>query len=137
VALSFAAGLGYNLAQPDPGQPAANLASFLEAHDLTNGVGSYWSASITTVESRGDVTVRPVVAGAGSQIRRYTRESTPAWYAGQHFQFFVYDLAIPWGSDNAATATATWGPPAHVYDVGTFRVLVWHNPLVFNPDPGP
>ena len=137
VALCFAAGLGYNLAQPDPGQPAAQLASFLEAHHLTNGIGSYWSASITTVESRGKVTVRPVVAGPDGQIRRYTRESATYWYAGDRFQFFVYNLAIPWGSDDSATATSTWGSPAHTYYVGTYRVLVWNKPLILNADPSP
>jgi hypothetical protein len=135
VSLCFAAGLGYNLAQPDPGQPGAQLASFLETHHLTNGVGSYWAASIITVESRGKVTIRPVVAGSGSQIRRYPRESDAAWYSGQRFQFFVYNLAIPWGSDNSTSATATWGRPMRTYAVGTFRVLVWPKPLVVGPGP--
>jgi len=135
VALCFGAGLGYNLAQRDPGQPGAQLASWLEAHHLTEGVGSYWAASIITVESRGKVLIRPVVVDADSHIRRYTRESDSAWYSGQQFQFFVYNLAIPWGSDDSATAAITWGRPQHSYAVGSFRVLVWPKPLVVGPGP--
>ncbi len=135
VGLCFAAGVGYNLAQPDPGQPGAQLAAWLEAHHLTNGVGSYWAASIITVESRGQVTIRPVVVNSDSHIRRYTRESADGWYSGQRFQFFVYNLAIPWGSDDSASATTTWGKPLHTYAIGSFRVLVWPKPLVVSPDP--
>ena len=60
VSLCFAAGLGCTLAQPVPAQGATTLASWLEVHHLRNGVGGYWASSITTVESRGAVTVRPV-----------------------------------------------------------------------------
>jgi hypothetical protein len=75
VVLSFGAGVGYNLAQPDPGQPAAQLASFLALRHLTNGVGSYWSASIVTVESGGKVAVRPVFVDGRNGVVRYPRES--------------------------------------------------------------
>ena len=69
VSLCFAAGLGYTVAQPVPVHSASTLASWLEAHDLRNGVGGYWAASITTVESKGAVTVRPVLVESGRQAR--------------------------------------------------------------------
>lgn len=60
--LCFAAGWVANVSQPVPVQPAAQLAGFLEAHHLVRGIGGYWSSSIVTVVSRGQVKVRPVVA---------------------------------------------------------------------------
>lgn len=135
ISLCFVAGLGYDLAQPDPVQPAGPLASFLLAHQLTNGVGSYWSASITTVESRGEVTVRPVVADAGGRLQRYTKESAASWYTGDRFQFFVYSVPID-GTGEMTLATETWGRPVHSYFVaGSFMVLVFDHPLIVGPNP--
>jgi hypothetical protein len=133
--MCFAAATGYTLDQPDPGQPAAQLVAWLGTHHLDEGVGDYWSASISTVESRGQVTIRPVVSGTKGTLRRYLKESDESWYAGQRFQFFVYNTVLPWGYDNTISATKTWGPPEHTYAVGTFRVLVWPKPLILKPNP--
>jgi hypothetical protein len=135
--LCFTAATGYTLAQADPGQSASQLVAWLATHHLDNGIGDYWSASISTLESRGRVTIRPVVSGTGGTIRRYLKESDDSWYAGQRFQFFVYNTVLPWGYDNTISATKTWGPPEHTYAVGTFRVLVWPKPLILNPNPSP
>ena len=51
VSLCCAAGLGYIIAQPRPPLTVSALAAFLEDHHLRNGVGDYWLASITTVET--------------------------------------------------------------------------------------
>jgi hypothetical protein len=124
VSLWFAAGLGYTLAQPVPIQPAAALVSWLEAHHLRNGVGAYWASSITTVESGEAITVRPVWADRDGTLDRSLYESSASWYAGQHFQFLVYQTPTRQGVDSAS-ATRTWGPPAHTYSVGDYDVLVW------------
>jgi len=108
VSLWFAAGLGYTLAQPAPVQSASALASFLEVHHLRNGVGGYWTASITTVESRGAITVRPVWADPDGKLGRYMKLSTATWYSGQHFQFLVYSTPTYQGVDTVS-ATQTWG----------------------------
>ncbi len=124
VSLCFAAGLGNTVAQPVPVQSASTLASWLEAHDLRNGVGGYWAASITTVESRGAVTVRPVWADPDGKLGRYMKLSSAGWYADQHFQFLVYETPVYQGVDSASAAK-TWGRPAHTYVVGGYHVLVW------------
>jgi hypothetical protein len=136
VSLCFAAGLGCTLAQPVAAQRASTLASFLEAHHLRNGVGSYWAASITTVESRGAVTVRPVLADPDGKLGRYMKLSSANWYAGQQFQFFVYETPIYQGVDSVS-ATKTWGPPAHTYVVGGYHVLVWSSTFSVAPFPPP
>ena len=124
VALWFATGLGYTLAQPAPVQSASVLASWLEVHHLDNGVGGYWTASITTVESKGAITVRPVWADPDGKLGRYMKLSTESWYQGQHFQFLVYSSPTYQGVDGAA-AGKTWGRPTHIYVVGDYHVLVW------------
>ncbi len=122
--------VGFTLAQPVPAQPAAELGSWLQANHLTNGVGDYWSASIVTVDTKNQVKVRPVVIGDDGSLVRFMRESAASWYESRTFQFFVYNLAMPWGSDNATTATKTWGVPAHTFIVGTYRILTWNAPIV-------
>ena len=134
VTLAIVSCVGYTFAQAVPTQPAVELGTWLQANHLTNGVGDYWSSSFTTVETRDQVKVRPVVMGLHGTLVRFMRESAASWYQQQRFQFFVYNLAIPWGSDNATTARKTWGVPAHIYIVGTFRILVWNTPIVV-PEP--
>src|ERR1019366_6701477 len=136
ASLCFATGLGCTLAQPVAAQSASTLASFLEAHHLRNGVGGYWAASITTVESRGAVTVRPVLADPDGELGRYMKLSSANWYAGQHFQFLVYETPVYQGVDSAS-AVRTWGPPAHTYVVGGYHVLVWSNTFSVAPFPPP
>jgi hypothetical protein len=109
---------------PAPPLPARQLATFLAAHHLDQGIGDYWSSTIVTVQSRGRVAVRPVVADAGTLVR-YGKQSESAWYADRAFSFYVYDSAFIWNGDDRAIAVATFGRPAHTYPVGTYRVLVW------------
>jgi hypothetical protein len=130
VTLAIVSCVGYTFAQAVPTQPAVELGTWLQANHLTNGVGDYWSSSFTTVETNNQVKVRPVVTGVQGKLVRFMRESAASWYQGQTFQFFVYNLAIPWGSDTATTATKTWGVPAHTFSVGTYRILVWRAPII-------
>jgi hypothetical protein len=51
-------------------------------------------------------------------------QSCAGWYADQHFQFLVYQMP-PYEGVDSASASKTWGPPAHTYVVGDYRVLVW------------
>ena len=136
VSLCFVASLGYTLAQPVAAQSAATLASWLEAHHLRNGVGGYWASSITTVESRGAITVRPVWANPDGELGWYMKLSSASWYAGQQFQFLVYETPVYQGVDSAS-AVRTWGPPAHTYVVGGYHVLVWSNTFSVAPFPPP
>jgi hypothetical protein len=129
AALAFAAGDACMVSAPEPTQPVANLATWLVAHQLTNGVGDYWSASITTVESRGLVIVRPVLATSDNLIARYPRESQASWYGDTPFQFLVFNTSNIWISVDSYSATETWGTPAHTYAVGTYRVLIWSHPI--------
>ena len=112
----------------------ADVARFLDAHDLHEGIGSYWAASITTVASGGRVVVRPVSTTDDGEIVRYSKQSTADWYTRHAFQFLIYgdDSAVD-GVD-AAAALASFGPFARSYAVGRFTVLVWSHPVRLAPD---
>jgi len=134
MSLSFAAGVGYALSRPEPTPVARSLAAWLEAHKLRNGIGDYWAASITTVESSGAVTVRPVSVGPDGELQRTMNQSPASWYAGERFQFLVYDT--PELEDvGIVSATKTWGAPTHIYVVGSYDVLVWGRPVTVAPFP--
>jgi hypothetical protein len=133
VSLGYASGLGYALSRPGPPDPVPSLVAWLEAHGLRSGIGDYWAASITTVESSGAVTVRPVTAGGG-EVRPMTNLSCASWYAGQHFQFLVYET--PHFADvDMRSATKTWGAPKGIYVIGSYHVLVWGHRLTVGSFP--
>lgn len=133
---AFTVGLGYQLAPPTPVNPAVELSRWLEAHHLHNGLGDYWAASITTVTSGGAVTVRPVSTNRRDVLVRTLNQSPAAWYAGQRFQFCVYGVPV-WDHVDTEAAANTWGLPAHLYSVGSFRVLVWSHPIEMAAFPDP
>ncbi len=128
----LAAGLGYELSPPQPVNPAVGLAQWLEAHDLHNGVGDYWAASITTVASGGAVAVRPVGTDPTGRLVRRPNQSSSSWYSNQRFQFLVYGVPV-YDDVDATSATSTWGPPVRRYTVGQFRVLVWSETITVPP----
>jgi hypothetical protein len=134
ASLWLGAGVGYTISQPIAVHQAATLASWLEAHNLQNGVGGYWAASVTTVESRGAITVRPVWSNQDGKLGRYMKLSSASWYANQRFQFLVYQSPAYQGVD-AVAAAKTWGAPAHSYVVSSYHVLVWSSAFSVPPFP--
>jgi hypothetical protein len=125
----IAAGFGFYLASPRPVTPVQQLGRFLEAKGLDEGVGDYWSASITTVETGGKVAVRPVIADSRGHIVRYGKQSAAGWYEDVRFQFLVYETSPVWNGVDAEAATATFGQPAHVFALGPYAILVWRAPI--------
>ena len=135
VVAAFGGAFGITVSAALPIRQFSQLGAFLEAHQLRNGIGDYWSASITTVATDGAVTVRPVITTPTGKVVRYERQSDASWYANQRFTFLVYDTARPWGGIDASTASATFGPVQRTYVVGPYRVLVWSH-AVSVPVPG-
>ncbi len=128
----FLAASGVQLSQPAPSSPAVRLAAFLESHGLTSGVGDFWAASLTTVESGDAVSIRPVVPGPDTVLEAYNKGDDPGWFAGHSFQFAVYPDTTAASSPTQVslrTASATWGRPSTTYDVAGYVVLVWPHPV--------
>ena len=68
------------------------------------------------------------------KLGRYMKLSPDTWYAGQQFQFLVYETPVYQGVDSVSAAK-TWGPPAHTYIVGDYHVLVWTTAFSVAPFP--
>jgi hypothetical protein len=132
AALGCAACTGYMLSAPGYVAPNTALASWLVRHDLRDGLGDYWAASMTTVESGEAVAVRPVTTGTDGRLYPMS-ESTQSWYSTP-FEFLVYETPTFAGVD-ATSADLTFGPPAHKYQVGVYHVLVWSKPITLAPQP--
>ncbi len=113
--------------------PSQGLAAVLEAHRLHQGVGDYWSSSVVTVESKGAVTVRPVIASPSGQLVRYAKQSSSRWYGPrQRFNFFVFNAGAVWNRTNGPPAIATLGEPLVVYPYGSYRIYVWAKPFTLS-----
>jgi len=134
LAVGYAASLGYAVAQPSAPPANAQLAAFLAAHHLTDGIGGYWQSSIVTVESDGAVAVRAVWADT---LRPYPWESKDSWYdpGSQRATFLVTDSQTGYFNywQPSPAALAAYGPPAHTYRFGPYTVLVWDKNLLAGP----
>lgn len=125
----YVADVAINLDTSAPVSKAAVLASWLESHDLHEGIGDYWSASIVTVESSGRVEVRPVFAPNDVRLFGFNRNSSQDWF-NETFHFLVFRLGTPWGNVTYRTAVDTFGPPSRAYIVdASYQVMVWRQPL--------
>jgi hypothetical protein len=130
VVAGYLAGLGWEMSQPATPPQFTRLASFLVAHHLTDGLASYWDASIVNVDSGGLVQVRPV---GGESLRPYLWMANETWYDPEsHRADFLVLSSKPYfgGTWTWQQIVAAFGRPAHEYDVGVFTVLVWHRNLL-------
>ena len=130
----YAAGLGYAAAQPAAAPQYADLASWLRAHHLADGLSGYHQANIVTLETGGAVSLRPVAPGADGRLAAYAWNASSAWYdpAARTATFLVLadpGLAVPGtpgaSGVTAARAIATFGPPAASYRYKEYEILTW------------
>jgi hypothetical protein len=132
LALAYLAAPVAALDDPEATNPGRILSPWLAANGLRSGYGPYWLSSIVTVESRGSLPIRPVVAVEG-KLHGYRYYSTRRWFTGRARPegrwFVIYDPADPaWGVDEQ-TARATFGPPGAMVEYGKYRVLIWDHDL--------
>ncbi|MFY9850835.1 MAG: hypothetical protein WAK83_24985, partial [Trebonia sp.] len=130
VLAGYLAALGWAAAQPKRQAETQQLADWLVAHHLTDGLAKYWAASSTTLSSGGQVLVVPT-ADLGKQP--YTWVAKGSWYdpAASRATFVV---AVP-GPGNAyafpeAGVRQTFGKPAREYRVGQYVIMVWDKNLL-------
>jgi hypothetical protein len=125
--VSFGVRLSQMTIQEPPQKP---LTAFLLKHHLTNGLGSFWAAGITTVESDRHITIRQVNADSGS-IQAYKWHTSKDQFNHQstgNIQFVVYRRKEDTNFYQAAIHS--FGTPDHVYDVGEFVVITWDHPII-------
>jgi hypothetical protein len=125
----------YGAAQVPPPDPNQQVASWLQAHHLTNGIGGYWQAASVTVDSSGYVQVSPV-SRAARRLRAFNWEAKQPWYDPHRHDavFFIYSPAdgrsAPFDTPTPAEARATFGRPWLTYRIAGDTVLVWKKNLL-------
>jgi hypothetical protein len=131
---------GVTLAQtPRATAPEQRLIAFLESHHLSSGLGSYWTANITTLRSDGRVQVVPILEDGG-KIGPYHWHASAAWFGTPRLRtarFVVIDGTVPVRSFEAAVI-ASFGPPDHLYylpSYPTYVIFVWDHPLISSGPP--
>ncbi len=132
VLACYLGGLGYAVAQPPVPAAGQHLADWLAARHLRSGLAAYWQASGTTLASGGRIQVSPVCATKhGFSVRQ--RESKDSWYDPrvQKARFLILGgQAVACNYATAAQARSAFGPPAGLYHVGPYTVLVWRRNLL-------
>jgi hypothetical protein len=137
VLAGYLIGLGQALATPSAPPMGQQLATWLAAHHLRYGLGTYWQASIVSLTTQERVMVVPVTTVQqvpGSPVVHDRWESQASWYdPRQHRATFVVQMVKP-GALPAflpdASLQATFGRPAKVYPVGPYRILVYRQNLL-------
>jgi hypothetical protein len=132
VLACYAAILAHNAAQPPASVPQHRLASWLVAHDLRYGLSDFGDAGPVTVLSHHVVQLRHLDI-RGDRFRPSQWQVCTTWYdAARHDARF---LVLP---ARSAGIRASWhdaavrafGPPAELYRIPGFEVLVWHRNLL-------
>lgn len=124
--------LGYDASRPAPFSPNQRVATWLTAHHLRYGLASYWEASSVTLDSGGYVKVRPVrTVGPHLVLTRWN--ALTSWYDPRlHDARFVIFRHCK-GCLSLSGLRGAFGPPAHVYRVVNYLVLVWRKNLLRGP----
>jgi hypothetical protein len=127
-------------ARPVP--PAnATLATWLTGHGLYSGIAQYWQANSVTLDSHGAITMRDVWDyGPAGGIRPYPWEENTSLLDPQH-NYANFVIAAAHSGLTRPAIERRFGPPARVYKVGKFTVLVYDRNLMPDiaslPAPGP
>jgi hypothetical protein len=124
VGAGYLASLGGLLAQPPVPPQAQPLTSWLDAHHLRYGLGNSALGSVVTVSSGGRVALRPLRVD-GHQLAPGQWEAQQSWFdPRRHDATFAALLGTP-PSPPVADLRTAFGPPAAIYHVGRYTVLVW------------
>ncbi len=137
VLAGYAAGLGYEITQPQVPPANTTLASWLVAHDLRYGISGYWSSSSVTVDSGSRVQVRALEKFT---MQRDLWMSNADWYnAKLHYaNFVVLDNAPGFMNhwEPRALVEKYFGAPARTYHTGPYTILIYDRNLLRDVPPG-
>lgn len=136
LAAAYGVTVAWDLGKPPAGDQVVGLARWLQEHELRQGYGPYWDASIVTASGRGHVAVRPVrgreVWPGRLVIEPFRWMSDEAWYREAPAKFVVYrpDPGPKYHFlINESVCAACFGPPSARHSIGPYVVLVWDRDL--------
>ncbi len=131
AAAGYLAALAYGAAQTALPPMNQSLATWLVAHRLGDGLGGYWQANSTTLDSGTRITVSSVSVSGGKVIASSWETSAQQYESSLHYANFV--VVQDGQTDPTAllqAAQATFGHPQQVYRWGRYTVLAWHANLL-------
>jgi hypothetical protein len=132
VLACYAMFLAYDASRPAPFSPNQRVANWLGAHHLRYGLASYWEASSVTLDSGDYVQVRPVRTQRGKLLLTHWNAAA-SWYDPRlHDARFVIFRHCE-GCLSMSGLRQAFGPPARVYRVVRYLVLVWNKNLLRGP----
>ncbi|HYZ52666.1 MAG TPA: hypothetical protein VE733_04045 [Streptosporangiaceae bacterium] len=130
----YAAAAGYGAAQAAVPAQNQDLVAFLMAHGLRSGLAGYWQANSVTLDSGGQIVVRPVKLNAAGLAVANLWEAKASWYDPRANQAnFVVTVSRPPSQEwqmQPFQARDTFGHPVRTYRFGRYTILVWHTNLL-------
>ena len=132
VGAGYAVGLARAVRTPVAVSSEQQLAGWLEARHLNDGLAGYWQADAVTLFSEDKVRVRLVDVDYRLRpqvLVQGARESYAGWYdpTANTANFVVlapYTSQFP-GFTDLAAVTATFGQPTRTYHYDGYTILVW------------
>ncbi len=125
VLAGYCAGLGWAAARPPAPDPSQQLGSWLAGRHLDYGLAGYWEANRITLGSGGRAVLR---SAAGRPVGPGGWETSRSWYDPRRYRA-TFVVLFP-GGLSQASAVASFGRPARVYQDGGYTVLAWNKNLL-------
>ncbi len=137
VLAGYLVSLGRDVIQPPAQPPSAELGDWLAAHHLVYGLAGYWDANITTLDTRGRVALRPVLAH-DTQITSDYWEVRSDWFnPATSYANFIVLVPSPPGFNRYPTVASvrhTFGQPFRIYYLNVhlknYTIVVWNKNLL-------
>jgi hypothetical protein len=134
VLAGYLGSMAYDATRASIPSANADLAAWLAGNGLTGGLAAYWQAGSITLDTGGKVAASGVVVTRQGKVGPYYWETDGAQYnPAKHSATFLVaggpavDVPLP-GLEKAAIRT--FGPPAKIYHVGQYTVLVWRGNIL-------
>jgi hypothetical protein len=131
AAAGYLAALAYGATQPAVPPMNQSLATWLAAHRFSDGLGGYWQANSTTLDSSARIAVSSVQISGGKLVAGSWESSEQQYESSLHYANFV--AVQDGGTDSSAwlhAAQLTFGPPQQVFRPGQYTVLAWRTNLL-------
>jgi hypothetical protein len=133
VVAAYLGSMAYVAAQPSVPSINRSLATWLAEHHLTSGLGGYWESGSITLNTSGRIVVSGVDVGKGWVGQFHWETQASQYNPALHDPTFVVVTAPPVDPPVhglPAAAVRTFGPPAAIYHIPGYTIMVWHKNLL-------
>jgi hypothetical protein len=131
----YAGMLGYDATQPRITGQIADLATWLDQHGLTKGLGGYWQSNSVTLDTGDAVQVRAIDINAGQLTTGAYWEASSAWYDPQSaYADFIVNTPPNWHPLYPGVLVSKMetlaGKPVKIYHYDGYTIAVWRQNLL-------